>query len=46
MTTTGEDAYGVGVAKDTGLFHQFTLGIEVLFQQVHYLTFTFGQVSL
>ncbi|QOV06679.1 hypothetical protein CEDELDFK_00005 [Klebsiella phage 066025] len=46
VSTTGEDAHGVSVTEDTRLFHQFTLGVEVLLQQVHNLTFTFGQISL
>ncbi|UYB05136.1 hypothetical protein GJJPMMHO_00260 [Klebsiella phage 150009] len=46
VSTAWEDAHGVSVTEDTRLFHQFTLGVEVLFQQVHHLTFTFGQISL
>ena len=46
VSTTGEDAHGVSVTEDTRLFHQFTLGVEVLFKQVHHLTFTFGQIRL
>ncbi|QOV07305.1 hypothetical protein DLINEEME_00235 [Klebsiella phage 066042] len=32
VSTTGEDAHSVSITEDTRLFHQFTLGVEVLFQ--------------